>query len=122
MMFNCPVYKRDELGYIKNRSIIKEQEKILSNDNINLSIVPFILQTTSYKLLKRNTNRKYLSIHNIDVAAVIYLSFGSEASVFGLVNIPIQPLERIVYDQKIPIDSVSIFSSVSGTTVLIGEG
>lgn len=120
-MNRCLQYKRRELGMIDRFGRVREVQQ----DNIkrvSLSFKPIVLALFSTEVLKRNVLRKMLTLHNLDLVAVVSVSFGVQADNMNYVNFQLAPNEKRVFDETIPIDGLFASSTVFGSVLVVGEG
>lgn len=113
-VFNCPVYKRIELGILKNK--VAKDSGIDRKMRLSNFIVACNAVTPSL-VLQENLSRTYLLLKNLDAIATIYISFGSTSRAEDSFNIDLAPGEIRVYQDIIPIQAIYAISN-SGTPKL----
>jgi len=85
--------------------------------------VPTIYTTNvgaaSVQALPQNPNRQMLEISNKHATNTLYYYFGGTATTTNSVALP--PNTTIIFDAKVPWESVNLIASGAGTSVLVRE-
>ena len=117
-VYRRPVYRRSELGSISGFN------KVQSVDSrINLSIKNVACNTTNaVTALARNSYRKYLFLKNPDLAATLFIGFGSPTPSGDFNNLRLLPNEERIFESVVPIDQIFVISTIANSILLVGEG
>lgn len=112
-VYRQPVYRRRDIGFIP---------QVIDN-KISLAIKNVVCNTLNAVVaLPRNTFRKYLFFKNPDLAATLYIGFGSSTPSSDNNNLRLLPNEERIFESVVPIDQIFVISTVANSTLLVGEG